>query len=296
MNQTKIKSTIAVLCLAFSMTTLAQTTVTHTVERGETVASIAKKYNITELDIINANPDAAEFVYAGMKLEIPTSSKHNATNYYQTSPTPKREDKIVNENIAENNSMTYNDQYNTSENNQEDNPWIFVDEIGLGFLKGGPSNFTYEASIGFTYHFPYNIYGSARIGYNGCFYSSHYNGDRETRSSNTEAKFHFLQIPLETGYILQTINKKWGIIPFAGITTNIGLTGKSKYKELGTGGESNSKKAKIGGKIGLDARLGVRLRIYGFNVSGSYHLPLNKKQKEFFGKDSYPEVSIGYNF
>lgn len=74
MNQTKIKSTLVAICLAFSIAASAQTTVTHTVERGETVASIAKKYNVTPQNIINANPDAAEFVFAGMKLEIPKNS------------------------------------------------------------------------------------------------------------------------------------------------------------------------------------------------------------------------------
>ena len=74
MNQTKIKSALVAICLAFSIAASAQTTVTHTVERGETVESIAKKYNVTPQDIINANPDAAEFVFAGMKLEIPKNS------------------------------------------------------------------------------------------------------------------------------------------------------------------------------------------------------------------------------
>ena len=74
MNQTKIKSALAALCLMFSITASAQTTVTHTVERGETVESIAKKYNVTPQDIINANPDAAELVFAGMKLEIPAKT------------------------------------------------------------------------------------------------------------------------------------------------------------------------------------------------------------------------------
>lgn len=74
MNQTKIKSALVAICLAFSIAASAQTTVTHTVERGETVASIAKKYNVTPQDIINANPDAAELVFAGMKLEIPAKT------------------------------------------------------------------------------------------------------------------------------------------------------------------------------------------------------------------------------
>ena len=296
MNQTKIKSALAALCLMFSITASAQTTVTHTVERGETVESIAKKYNVMPQDITNANPDAVELIFAGMKLDIPTSGKHNSTANNQTQSEQTVGNETFRNDVADNNTSTGSSNDNISGNDSEDSPWIFVDEIGLGFLKGGSSNYAYEASVGFAYHFTYNIYGSARIGYNSSNYSYHYNGDRETRSVENKTNLHFLQIPLEAGYMLQTTNKLWGIVPFAGITTNIGLPGKSKYRELGTGGSSESKKAKIGGKLGLEARLGVRLRIYGFNLSGSYHLPINKKQEEFFGKDSYPEVSIGYNF
>ncbi len=192
-----------------------------------------------------------------------------------------------NDGIAGKYDVTSDVDEKTPENTSDDNPWVFVEEIGLGFLKGGPSNYSYEASVGFAYRFPYNLYGSARIGYN----SSNYSGS--DGSTSVEVRYHLLQIPLEAGYMLQTSNKLWGIVPFAGITTNIGLTGKAKSK---SGRDSESGKIKIGGKIGLDARVGLRLRIYGFNISGSYHFPLNEKQEAFFGEDSYPEVSIAYGF
>lgn len=44
---------------------------THVVERGETVASIAKAYGLTEEALLEANPDAASFCYVGMVLNIP---------------------------------------------------------------------------------------------------------------------------------------------------------------------------------------------------------------------------------
>lgn len=45
--------------------------VTHIVDRRETLASIAKKYNISEQELISANPDAGQFIYDGMELTIP---------------------------------------------------------------------------------------------------------------------------------------------------------------------------------------------------------------------------------
>lgn len=46
----------------------------HTVVRGETLKSIAAKYNVSQSAITSLNPDAAQFVYVGMVLNIPLSS------------------------------------------------------------------------------------------------------------------------------------------------------------------------------------------------------------------------------
>ena len=60
--------------VAFSVSfAVAQTsTVKHTVDRGETLQSIAKRYAATEAKIIELNPDATQFVYVGMELTVPT--------------------------------------------------------------------------------------------------------------------------------------------------------------------------------------------------------------------------------
>lgn len=55
-----------------SMTVMADTT--HVVNRGETLQSIAQKYGVTTEQIIQANPQAAQFVYVGMELTIPGQS------------------------------------------------------------------------------------------------------------------------------------------------------------------------------------------------------------------------------
>lgn len=50
-------------------------TVKHIVDRGETLASIAKMYGTTEAKIIELNPSASQFIFVGMELTIPTSEK-----------------------------------------------------------------------------------------------------------------------------------------------------------------------------------------------------------------------------
>lgn len=62
-------------CFAFAQTN----TIKHTVDRGETLTSIAKRYAITEAKIIELNPDAAQFLYVGMELIIPDVSSQETT-------------------------------------------------------------------------------------------------------------------------------------------------------------------------------------------------------------------------
>lgn len=50
---------------------VAQEVITHTVERGETLESIAQKYHVTKSDIKMSNPLVEEAFYVGMKLNIP---------------------------------------------------------------------------------------------------------------------------------------------------------------------------------------------------------------------------------
>lgn len=65
--------------LMLCITINAQSETKHIVKRGETLESIANKYGTTTDEIIKLNPDAAQFVYAGMELRIPSTSSNVAT-------------------------------------------------------------------------------------------------------------------------------------------------------------------------------------------------------------------------
>lgn len=56
--------------------------VSHTVQRGETLDGIAKKYNVSVYALKNANPDMVDMPYVGMKLIIPkTTGNDNTVSY-----------------------------------------------------------------------------------------------------------------------------------------------------------------------------------------------------------------------
>ena len=284
------KIILSVLLCTVCMFTMAQSqTVTHVVQRGETIESIAQYYNVSVEDINKANPNADGVVYVGMKLNIPTSSDFSKT-------TPKEAPKNmapIQKQVTENHTENYVKHNDTQNNDEKVGKFEFAGELGFGFIKGA-DNFMYEATVGANYRLPYNIYVGARIGYN----SANYIGltKYEGRSIEVEQKYHFLEIPLELGYALKNTSETLGVIPFVGFNTNIGLSGKNKLRTLGTGGKTESQKVKIGGKVGLGARVGVRVCLWGFDITGSYQIPLNDTQKGWFGKDAFPEITLAWGF
>lgn len=262
---------LIVLC-ASSVCAMAQSqTVTHVVQRGETIESIAKQYNVSVDDINRANPNTDGLFYAGMKLVIPVADINSV-------PIANTQNKAIEQPVqyVSNESNNGNVKIMATESNE--GKWCAAIEMGYGFV--GKNSFVYTATIGANYLFTPNFYAGARIGYMGSSASSREDGD---------LNFHFIDIPLELGYKL---GGSVGIIPFAGLNINIGLTGKVEDKS-----QKISTDVKIGGEFGVDARLGLRLHLIGFQITGSYHFPLNDNQKIFCLKgESYPELSIGYMF
>ena len=54
-----------------TMTVAMAQQVTHVIQRGETLESIAQKYQVTVDAIKQTNPDAVNMIYVGMRLIIP---------------------------------------------------------------------------------------------------------------------------------------------------------------------------------------------------------------------------------
>ena len=285
---------LSVLLCTVCMLSMAQSqTVTHVVQRGETLESIAEYYKVSVEDINKANPNAEGIVYVGMKLNIPTSSKPQIVSNIdnQSGSTYTQGNNIKHHS---NDKVYQEHKYKAAKNEDEKvGKFEFAGELGFGFIKGA-DNFMYEATVGANYRLPYNLYIGARIGYN----SANYTGLIKIEGQNINAKqnYHLLEIPIEFGYSLKNESETLGLIPFVGFNTNIGLSGKYKQRILGTGGKEEPQKVKIGGKVGIGARVGVRVCLWGFDITGSYQIPLNDKQKGWFGKDAFPEITLAWGF
>lgn len=281
----RVSCVLAALIIATGVMFAQTQTVKHVVERGETLEDIAKRYNVSKDEIISLNPSAAQFVFVGMELNIPQKGAGlqtgNGTQLRQSEGQSN-----LGQTAPSSNGMSHDDG---STGEDDDSKWGSSAEIGYGFIKGA-DNYTYEATIGVNYNITQNAYVSARIGYNSANYND-YTSERGSYLSYTTT-VHILRIPLEAGFKFLNNDRTIGIVPFASLGINIGLSGKNKYKSNTIG--ENETKLKVGGKVGVDGVLGARIYLYQFTISGGYHFPFNDRQKVWFGKDAYPMVSIGW--
>lgn len=70
----KYKSFLIVFMALCCLAIMAQQEKKHTIQRGETIESIAKKYDITVTDLQEANPNLNKFFFVGMKINIPSKT------------------------------------------------------------------------------------------------------------------------------------------------------------------------------------------------------------------------------
>ena len=75
-----MKKVLLVFIAMMTMTVAMAQQVTHVIQRGETLESIAQKYQVTVDAIKQANPDAVNMIYVGMRLLIPQNVQQLQNN------------------------------------------------------------------------------------------------------------------------------------------------------------------------------------------------------------------------
>ncbi len=86
-------------------TLTAQSVKTHIVERGETLASIAQKFGVTQAKIIELNPATAQFVYVGMELKIPQQEGTQQEIVPKVTTTPEPSSPLYDSKLASTSSV-----------------------------------------------------------------------------------------------------------------------------------------------------------------------------------------------
>lgn len=264
----------------------------HTVARGESLESIAQKYNLTTAELIEANPGAEKLFYVGLKLNIPQASLN--------APADKSDPQTNAQDSTPQNDSTPSTDSDVSADTDDNPGATYVMMLEYGFLPKtegiSSTNLAYAFTVGANYyvmHKDQGLFVGARIGYNSASYYS-YTSDGRGHYVTSKTNSHFITLPINAGFAFATQDKKFAVTPYAAFDFNFCVAGKTKTTgrtDVNIDIDSNLKK-----KVGIDFRIGAQLRLWGFNVGGAYVIPLNKGQKGYFGEDGYFAVNIGYGF
>ncbi|ESU29259.1 hypothetical protein FLJC2902T_06550 [Flavobacterium limnosediminis JC2902] len=131
----KFSKLLFALFLFMSLPVFAQKTISHKVVNGESVYSIAKKYNVSEEEIFELNPKAKGLLQLDMVLSIPKISKKK-TEEKKTKFIPKGASHKVESGES---LYTIAKKYDTSiEKLREANPQLDSDNLQLGELLALP--------------------------------------------------------------------------------------------------------------------------------------------------------------
>lgn len=72
-------SILVVFLVIGVLSSIAQTVSFYVVKKGDTIESIAKKYNVSKDILLTLNQDASKGIYEGMELQIPSGAGDNQT-------------------------------------------------------------------------------------------------------------------------------------------------------------------------------------------------------------------------
>ena len=280
----------------------------HTIQSGETLESIAKKYKVSVDDLVQANPEALSKMYEGMQLTIPQSGKSkrkvDRENKSGIGYQPVQEFSYDNSSTVQDNATVEMTNENSDGQDFRKNTWHFAFRLGPSFFKGeksssgsgrnksfsSSSSTGYEMALGAHYYFLENLYGSAMLGYYATYFTSVGTYYGTTTSVSSESKN--IQLPIEIGFVLP-ISKLIGLVLEAGPSFLYAVDGYVK-----TNGEKKSfseieKDSKID-RFSVLLKLGGGLKFGGFRVQGFYGIPLTKVQggekKGFWG------ITLGAEF
>ena len=233
----------AICCCA--LTAAAQSTV-HTVQRGETLASIAKQYHLSVDELKAANPYIGKKLYVGIKLQIPEIKEApQVEELAAAKPAKEKKSKAQakqeKERVAAAKFMEEELTQSPAETEEETeyDKWA-VSLTATYYFAGGTNseNFgdgvrSYDSSFGlgfdllFQYYFAKSAYIAPGIGvtHSG---SSGYNSSGYGNASTHNGSSTAVRVPIMIGYDL-AFSKKIGLTLQTGPQIGYTVAGYSEY-------------------------------------------------------------------
>ena len=273
-----------------AMNVAAQSVTTHTVKRGETIESIASKYQVSVDDIKRANPNAGDFFYVGMKLNIPSRSdssviKNNASGLTDSSVATEKETIKSKQSVQSMRSSSYSEE---SSKESKANTWHFAPRIGWDLYKVkdySTYSLNFEFLLGPHYYLTDNIYLSSGLGlmYGEIDTSTRYNNKTNKNIVNPFS----LMLPLEVGTSIYIIPNRLAFRAETGVTFAYALFGKVKTNDGNTSFSDIDDIERFGSFYRIAA--GIDIPKWDLGLMFHFSIPLSSKSinvakdSNFFG-------------
>lgn len=268
--------TVCVLAMAQSQT------ITHIVQRGETIESIADYYKVSVADINKANPNADGIIYVGMKLNIPTStSPKNET----------RTEKTTTSGISSNENTSYVLQSSTTKKSYDNETtlglqfarvkasYLFPTEMEKSSRGHYRSSYNLSFVLEGEYVFNPNIFAGFGLGYmaQGSCNSDRNQDEDGIRYQQYKSQYHYVMVPLSIGYRMP-ITKNVNIDAYTGPVVTCVVAGNSQYR-TSTSEKWNKKKLKDMKNVKYFTpfwNIGARVNLWSFELGAEYWYLLTK--------------------
>lgn len=274
---------LSVLLCTVCVFSMAQSqTVTHVVQRGETLESIAEYYKVSVADINKANPNADGIIYVGMKLNIPTStSPKNET----------RTEKTTTSGISSNENTSYVLQSSTTKKSYDNETtlglqfarvkasYLFPTEMEKSSRGHYRSSYNLSFVLEGEYVFNPNIFAGFGLGYmaQGSCNSDRNQDEDGIRYQQYESQYHYVMVPLSIGYRMP-ITKNVNIDAYTGPVVTCVVAGNSQYR-TSTSEKWNKTKLKDMNNVKYFTpfwNIGARVNLWSFELGAEYWYLLTK--------------------
>ena len=268
--------TVCVLAMAQSQT------ITHIVQRGETIESIADYYKVSVADINKANPNADGIIYVGMKLNIPAStSPKNET----------RTEKTTTSGISSNENTSYVLQSSTTKKSYDNETtlglqfarvkasYLFPTEMEKSSRGHYRSSYNLSFVLEGEYVFNPNIFAGFGLGYmaQGSCNSDRNQDEDGIRYQQYKSQYHYVMVPLSIGYRMP-ITKNVNIDAYTGPVVTCVVAGNSQYR-TSTSEKWNKTKLKDMNNVKYFTpfwNIGARVNLWSFELGAEYWYLLTK--------------------
>ena len=268
--------TVCVLAMAQSQT------ITHIVQRGETIESIADYYKVSVADINKANPNADGIIYVGMKLNIPAStSPKNET----------RTEKTTTSGISSNENTSYVPQSSTTKKSYDNETtlglqfarvkasYLFPTEMEKSSRGHYRSSYNLSFVLEGEYVFNPNIFAGFGLGYmaQGSCNSDRNQDEDGIRYQQYKSQYHYVMVPLSIGYRMP-ITKNVNIDAYTGPVVTCVVAGNSQYR-TSTSEKWNKTKLKDMKNVKYFTpfwNIGARVNLWSFELGAEYWYLLTK--------------------